>query len=74
MIFTLLGNLLFIFYVLCSVCRRCTEVKAHQKKCVLDQWEDNWTLVAKNPLGQHTLTDTAELSNRGWCITLTLSK
>lgn len=65
----------FAVYSLCSVCRRCIENKAQQRQeCVLDQWEGNWTLVARNPLGQHILTDIAELRNRGWCITLTLSK
>lgn len=43
-------------------------------ECTLDQWEGNWTLVAVNPLGQHILTDFAELSHRGGCITLTLIK
>lgn len=28
------------------------------------QWEGNWTLVAVNPLGQYSLTDSAELSHR----------
>lgn len=32
--------------------------------CGLETWEGNWTMVAKNPLGQFTLTDTAELSLR----------
>lgn len=36
-----------------------------QEECNLDQWEDNWTLVAVNHLGQHNLTDHAELSHRG---------
>uniref|UniRef100_H3C7F2 LIF receptor subunit alpha a n=1 Tax=Tetraodon nigroviridis TaxID=99883 RepID=H3C7F2_TETNG len=35
-----------------------------EKKCTLDRWENNWTLEAKNPLGQHNLTDLAELSHR----------
>lgn len=35
------------------------------KECTLDQWEGNWTLVAVNHLGQHNLTDSAELSHRG---------
>ncbi|XP_056152729.1 LIF receptor subunit alpha a [Lampris incognitus] len=32
--------------------------------CSLDQWDGNWTLVAKNPLGTYSLTDSAELRHR----------
>nr|XP_040051943.1 LIF receptor subunit alpha a [Gasterosteus aculeatus aculeatus] len=32
--------------------------------CSETWWEGNWTLVAKNPLGQHVLTDAAELIHR----------
>lgn len=35
-----------------------------EKTCVLPNWESNWTLVAVNPLGQYSLTDSAELSHR----------
>ncbi|XP_029367208.1 LIF receptor subunit alpha a [Echeneis naucrates] len=35
-----------------------------QRQCSLPQWEGNWTLVAVNPLGQYSLTDSAELSHR----------
>ncbi|XP_028312909.1 LIF receptor subunit alpha a [Gouania willdenowi] len=38
--------------------------KQTQKECRAPQWEGNWTLVAVNPLGQHILTDSAELSHR----------
>uniref|UniRef100_A0A3Q1CKZ5 Fibronectin type-III domain-containing protein n=1 Tax=Amphiprion ocellaris TaxID=80972 RepID=A0A3Q1CKZ5_AMPOC len=34
------------------------------KECSVPQWEGNWTLVAVNPLGQYSLTDSAELSHR----------
>lgn len=48
--------------------RDCSEVNKDvgQKEatCTLDTWEGNWTLVAKNLLGQYSLTDTAELSHR----------
>ncbi|XP_014851389.1 PREDICTED: leukemia inhibitory factor receptor-like isoform X2 [Poecilia mexicana] len=33
-------------------------------KCVLPQWDGNWTLVAVNPLGQYSLTYSAELLHR----------
>ncbi|KAL6113967.1 lifr [Pungitius sinensis] len=33
-------------------------------ECSDPLWEGNWTLVAKNPLGQYSLTDAAELSRR----------
>lgn len=36
-----------------------------QKNCTLDGWAGSWTLVAVNELGQHNLTDSAELSHRG---------
>ncbi|KAM4616964.1 LIF receptor subunit alpha a [Polymixia lowei] len=32
--------------------------------CSVPQWDGNWTLVAKNPLGQYSLTDSAELRHR----------
>ncbi|KAK5932265.1 hypothetical protein CgunFtcFv8_003984 [Champsocephalus gunnari] len=35
-----------------------------KKECRVDHWEGNWTLVAVNPLGQYSLTDSAELSHR----------
>lgn len=41
--------------------------------CTLDTWEGNWTLVAKNLLGQYSLTDTAELSHRGRWLNLSFS-
>uniref|UniRef100_A0A3Q3FDT9 LIF receptor subunit alpha a n=1 Tax=Labrus bergylta TaxID=56723 RepID=A0A3Q3FDT9_9LABR len=34
------------------------------KECSVDKWEDNWTLVAVNPLGQYSLSDSAELTHR----------
>ncbi|KAF7660821.1 hypothetical protein LDENG_00274530 [Lucifuga dentata] len=42
--------------------RTCKKLK--QAKCILDQWDGNWTLVAVNPLGQYSLIDSAELSHR----------
>lgn len=36
-----------------------------QHNCTLDGWAGSWTLVAVNELGQHNLTDSAELSHRG---------
>ncbi|XP_029961330.1 LIF receptor subunit alpha a [Salarias fasciatus] len=41
--------------------RSCPQDK---QECELPQWEGNWTLVAVNPLGQHSLTDSAELTHR----------
>ncbi|KAI3372719.1 hypothetical protein L3Q82_023180 [Scortum barcoo] len=35
-----------------------------ETECRVEQWEGNWTLVAVNPLGQHILTYSAELSHR----------
>ncbi|KAK1892903.1 Leukemia inhibitory factor receptor [Dissostichus eleginoides] len=35
-----------------------------KKECRVDHWEGNWTLVVVNPLGQYSLTDSAELSHR----------
>ncbi|XP_071339386.1 LIF receptor subunit alpha a [Trachinotus anak] len=32
--------------------------------CSVAKWEGNWTLVAVNPIGQYSLTDSAELSHR----------
>lgn len=56
------------FFLLVStcfyVCRNCSETSP-QQKCSLPQWDGNWTLVAVNPLGQYSLTDSAELSHRG---------
>ncbi|XP_076005508.1 LIF receptor subunit alpha a [Genypterus blacodes] len=40
--------------------RRC----AAAQLCNTPQWDGNWTLVAVNPLGQHSLTYSAELSHR----------
>lgn len=34
------------------------------QECSVDHWEGHWTLVATNPLGQYSLTDSAELSHR----------
>ncbi|XP_073321783.1 LIF receptor subunit alpha a [Pagrus major] len=36
----------------------------NQRVYTVNQWEGNWTLVAVNPLGQYSLTDSAELSHR----------
>ncbi|XP_020503111.3 LIF receptor subunit alpha a [Labrus bergylta] len=46
--------------------RSCPEDKPQQKQkeCSVDKWEDNWTLVAVNPLGQYSLSDSAELTHR----------
>ncbi|XP_054895273.1 LIF receptor subunit alpha a isoform X2 [Poeciliopsis prolifica] len=38
--------------------------KCPDRKCVLPQWDGNWTLVAVNPLGQYSLTYSAELLHR----------
>lgn len=64
-----LMSLLFLF------CRQCIASSTEDKLegCSETWWEGNWTLVAKNPLGQHVLTDAAELSHRGGCFTLDLS-
>uniref|UniRef100_A0A8C9ZYG4 Fibronectin type-III domain-containing protein n=1 Tax=Sander lucioperca TaxID=283035 RepID=A0A8C9ZYG4_SANLU len=35
-----------------------------QKECSVAQWEGNFTLVAVNPLGQYSLTDSAEINHR----------
>uniref|UniRef100_A0A4W6C5R5 LIF receptor subunit alpha a n=1 Tax=Lates calcarifer TaxID=8187 RepID=A0A4W6C5R5_LATCA len=35
-----------------------------RKQCILSQWEGNFTLVAVNPLGHYSLTDSAKLSHR----------
>uniref|UniRef100_A0A1A8SLZ3 Leukemia inhibitory factor receptor alpha a n=1 Tax=Nothobranchius rachovii TaxID=451742 RepID=A0A1A8SLZ3_9TELE len=43
--------------------RSCAE-KSPEQKCTLRQWDGNWTLVAVNPLGQHSLTDSADISHR----------
>ncbi|XP_069563838.1 LIF receptor subunit alpha a [Brachyistius frenatus] len=46
--------------------RHCTQDISQEKpkECSVAQWEGNWTLVAVNPLGQYSLTDSAELSHR----------
>ncbi|AWP07364.1 putative leukemia inhibitory factor receptor-like [Scophthalmus maximus] len=46
--------------------RDCGQTRRQQKPkvCRVEQWEGNWTLVAVNPLGQYSLTDSAELSHR----------
>lgn len=56
-----------IFHLCALYYRRCPLKKQtqEQKKCSFDRWEDNWTLVAKNHLGKHNLTDFAQLSHRG---------
>uniref|UniRef100_A0A8C6LZ44 LIF receptor subunit alpha a n=1 Tax=Nothobranchius furzeri TaxID=105023 RepID=A0A8C6LZ44_NOTFU len=43
--------------------RSCAE-KSPEQKCTLRQWDGNWTLVAVNPLGRHSLTDSADISHR----------
>ncbi|XP_017267919.1 LIF receptor subunit alpha a [Kryptolebias marmoratus] len=40
--------------------RNCTP----PQRCSLPEWYGNWTLVAVNPVGQYSLTDSAELSHR----------
>ena len=62
--FTFFADLLFIFICYFLLCRSC-DLKQKQKECSLAQWEGNMTLVAVNPLGQYSLTDSAELSHRG---------
>ncbi|XP_075875630.1 LIF receptor subunit alpha a [Nelusetta ayraudi] len=44
--------------------RRCAGGKLERKVCPLDEWGGNWTLVARNSLGQHELSDASELSHR----------
>uniref|UniRef100_A0A668A2D2 LIF receptor subunit alpha a n=1 Tax=Myripristis murdjan TaxID=586833 RepID=A0A668A2D2_9TELE len=46
--------------------RDCTEANQNQKwsACSLAQWDGNFTLVARNLLGQYSLTDSSELSLR----------
>ncbi|KAM4746051.1 LIF receptor subunit alpha a isoform 2-T2 [Anableps anableps] len=49
--------------------RRTTRYYVNKKhcpkgRCELPQWDGNWTLVAINPLGQYSLTDSAELCHR----------
>ncbi|XP_041643097.1 LIF receptor subunit alpha a [Cheilinus undulatus] len=46
--------------------RSCTggNPQQKQKECSMDKWEDNWTLLAFNPLGQYSLSDHAELTHR----------
>nr|XP_019954662.1 PREDICTED: leukemia inhibitory factor receptor-like [Paralichthys olivaceus]XP_019954663.1 PREDICTED: leukemia inhibitory factor receptor-like [Paralichthys olivaceus] len=46
--------------------RGCTQGRLQQKHkvCSVAKWEDNWTLVAVNPLGEYSLTDSAEISHR----------
>ncbi|XP_041854730.1 LIF receptor subunit alpha a [Melanotaenia boesemani] len=38
--------------------------KEGSNKCSFSQWDGNWTLVAVNPLGHSSLTDSAEISHR----------
>ncbi|KAM9743742.1 LIF receptor subunit alpha a isoform 1-T2 [Menidia menidia] len=42
--------------------RNCSVDKALD--CIFPHWDGNWTLVAVNPLGQYSLTDSAEISHR----------
>ncbi|XP_040897538.1 LIF receptor subunit alpha a [Toxotes jaculatrix] len=46
--------------------RECGEDNPQQRvrECSVAQWEGNYTLLAVNPLGQYSLTDSAELSHR----------
>ncbi|XP_039659196.1 LOW QUALITY PROTEIN: leukemia inhibitory factor receptor-like [Perca fluviatilis] len=46
--------------------RNCTlsSPEEKQKECSVAQWEGNFTLVAVNPLGQYSLTDSAEINHR----------
>lgn len=41
-----------------------TRYQRKQKECGAEQWEDNWTLVAVNPLGEYNLTYSAQLTHR----------
>lgn len=56
-----------LVFIPCGLlCRECTITKEQKQiECTLDGWEGNWTLLAANQLGQHKLTDSAELSHRG---------
>lgn len=56
-----------LVFIPCGLlCRGCNvTTKQKLKECTLDGWEGNWTLLAVNQLGQHKLTDSAELSHRG---------
>ncbi|XP_044053855.1 LIF receptor subunit alpha a isoform X2 [Siniperca chuatsi] len=44
--------------------RNCSSQQQKQQECSVDHWEGNLTLLAVNPLGQYSLTDSAELSHR----------
>ncbi|XP_041958390.1 LIF receptor subunit alpha a [Alosa sapidissima] len=43
---------------------RTCEVVKNVRRCTWEQWEGNWTLVAKNPLGKKEIKDSAPLSHR----------
>uniref|UniRef100_A0A8C4ICU4 Fibronectin type-III domain-containing protein n=1 Tax=Dicentrarchus labrax TaxID=13489 RepID=A0A8C4ICU4_DICLA len=47
-----------------SLNKRICPQTQRERKCIMDQWDGNWTLVAQNPLGQYSLTYSAELSHR----------
>uniref|UniRef100_A0A8C6ULQ7 Uncharacterized protein n=1 Tax=Neogobius melanostomus TaxID=47308 RepID=A0A8C6ULQ7_9GOBI len=36
----------------------------NRKQCNVPLWEDKWTLLGLNPLGEHNLTDTADIRSR----------
>ncbi|KAF3695619.1 Leukemia inhibitory factor receptor [Channa argus] len=46
--------------------RNCTDdgLLQNQKQCTVGEWNNNWTLVAVNNLGQYSLTYSAEISHR----------
>lgn len=45
---------------LCFVVR----LEHNQKQCSIPLWEDKWTLLGENPLGEHSLTDSADIRSR----------
>ncbi|XP_071011993.1 LIF receptor subunit alpha a isoform X1 [Oncorhynchus clarkii lewisi] len=44
--------------------RNCPKARNSNMRCGLEQWDGNWTLVARNLLGEFRLTDAAELGHR----------
>ncbi|XP_059404776.1 leukemia inhibitory factor receptor-like isoform X1 [Carassius carassius] len=44
--------------------RDCLEANERKTWCSSKIWEENWTLVARNPLGTVQLTDSAQLTDR----------
>ncbi|XP_062873779.1 LIF receptor subunit alpha a isoform X2 [Trichomycterus rosablanca] len=44
--------------------RPCVDVSRDRKQCRYDRWENNWTLLAENPLGSVRLNDSAHIAHR----------